>query len=138
MKDCIYCQKKPLEQFTLKITELKSSTVYLNLNNTYPGRCIVALKEHQQELFQLDKDQLFNFINDVARVAQSIKIATGADKINYAVFGDVVSHLHFHLVPKTKNGPQWGNYFNDTSQNPQTLTTQQAEELKRQILKYLT
>jgi len=32
-------------------------------------------------------------------------------KINYAIYGDLVPHLHYHVVPKYRGGPNWGEPF---------------------------
>lgn len=30
------------------------------------------------------------------------------DKVNYGAYGDTGHHLYFHLVPKYKDGYEWG------------------------------
>ena len=47
-------------------------------------------------------------------------------KINYAIYGDIVSHFHVHLVPKHRDGLQWGGPFTDTLPK----VTLSAEEFK--------
>lgn len=54
------------------------------------------------------------FFAEVSAVAETIAGYTGADKINYAIYGDIVSHFHVHLVPKHRDGLQWGGPFTDT------------------------
>jgi ATP adenylyltransferase len=48
---------------------------------------------------------------DVARVTRVLEEVFHPDKINHAVFGDEVSHLHFHLVPKFRASAQWKQSF---------------------------
>lgn len=33
------------------------------------------------------------------------------DKVNYGAYGDTGHHLYFHLVPKYKDGYEWGDVF---------------------------
>jgi diadenosine tetraphosphate (Ap4A) HIT family hydrolase len=33
------------------------------------------------------------------------------EKINYGAYSDKLSHLHFHLVPKYVDGPDYGTTF---------------------------
>lgn len=109
---CAYCvQADKLLQSVAPVTELAASKVYLWRDGTYRGRCIVALKEHKTELCDLDEAQRNQFMSDVSRVVAAIRAGFGADKINYGIFGDTVPHFHFHLVPKKKNGPDWGKPF---------------------------
>ena len=50
-------------------------------------------------------------MKEVSDVAQVLKSVTKADKMNYAIYGDLVSHVHVHLVPKYRNGSEWGRAF---------------------------
>ncbi|MFM8460097.1 MAG: HIT family protein [Chthoniobacterales bacterium] len=87
------------------------STLYLFKEQTYRGRCIVAYRDHVNELFELSDSDLALYMQDVAKAARAMKEALGADKINYGAYSDKLAHLHFHLVPKYEDGPRWGTTF---------------------------
>ena len=53
------------------------------------------------------------FFKSLSEVASVLKKIFHADKINYAIYGDLVSHFHVHIVPKKKDGPEWGIPFTD-------------------------
>jgi ATP adenylyltransferase len=111
-KDCQYCTKdRRLSDLMIEICALQVSTLYLFREQTYRGRCIVALNAHQTELFSLDDGTLHRFSQDVARAAQAVQKAFKPGKINYAVYGDLVPHLHYHIVPKSVGGDCWGTPF---------------------------
>ena len=55
-------------------------------------------------------------------------------KINYAIYGDLVSHFHVHVVPKQRDGLQWGGPFTDTLPKV-TLGEGEFREMGRAILK---
>lgn len=115
MMDCFYCTKdQRLQDLMIPMAELTWSDVYLFRDQKHYGRCVVALKDHKTELFQLTEPQRNGFFAEVSAVAQAIAKHTKADKINYAIYGDLVSHFHVHLVPKQKDGLQWGGPFTDT------------------------
>jgi diadenosine tetraphosphate (Ap4A) HIT family hydrolase len=78
---------------------------------TYRGRCVVALDTHETALFHLSPDTLQRFARDVARAAAALQRAFRPDKIDYAIYGDLAPHLHYHVVPKYRNGPGWGEPF---------------------------
>lgn len=46
------------------------------------------------------------------------------DKVNYVAYGDTGHHLHFHLVPKYKDGYEWGSVF---AKNPGEKTLSDEE-----------
>lgn len=111
---CFYCEKdERLDKLMIKITELSRSIVYLNRNQNHKGRCIVAFKEHRNEYFQLSPAENAGFFADVSLTAKALANVFEPGKINYATFGDLVPHAHFHIVPKYPGGPQWGKFFED-------------------------
>ena len=108
------------------LTELQWSDVYLFNDQKHKGRCVVALKGHHDEMFELDDEQRSGFFAEVSLMAHAIANYTKADKINYAIYGDIDSHFHVHLVPKHRDGLQWGGPFTDTLPK----VTLSAEEFK--------
>ncbi|WP_332695575.1 HIT family protein [Halalkalibacter lacteus] len=95
----------------IEVVELKTSTLYLNKDQTHLGRCILAFHTHKKELFQLSNIELHSFMEELSKVAKALQEAFNPQKINYAIYGDLVSHLHFHIVPKYENGRDWGEAF---------------------------
>ena len=45
------------------------------------------------------------------RQAQAVTDLLHPDKINYLIFGDTSTHLHVHIVPKYRDGKDWGKVF---------------------------
>jgi diadenosine tetraphosphate (Ap4A) HIT family hydrolase len=115
----------------LKIIELPYSIVYLNRNQQHRGRCIVTYKEHKTEYFQLNAEENAGFFADVSLTAKALYNLFHPGKINYATFGDLVPHVHFHIVPKYENEVQWGKPFQDEPKK--LLSDSEYLELIRQI-----
>jgi diadenosine tetraphosphate (Ap4A) HIT family hydrolase len=111
--DCKYCRadEKELSPLMTHLTDLSASKVYLWNDQTYSGRCIVAFNGHKTELFALAPAELEQYMRDVALVAKAVTKVSGCQKINYAIFGDTVPHLHLHVVPKAPGQPNWGEAF---------------------------
>ena len=113
--NCYYCLKdQRLDDLMIEVCSLNASILYLFREQTYKGRCVLVLKTHKRELFELDEYESENFYKDMSRAASAIKKTFSPGKINYAAFGDKVPHLHFHLVPKYENRPGWGEAFEIT------------------------
>jgi len=102
----------------IEICELKVSTVFLFREQTYRGRCIVAYKDHNVELYDLKGNDLLAYMEDVNKVARALKEIFSPAKINYGAYSDKLPHLHMHLVPKYENGPDFGSTF---TMNPQKV-----------------
>ena len=114
MEPCFYCEEnEKLKSIMIKIKDMRWSRVYLNRNQTHPGRCIVACKEHKTEYFQLTPEANAGFFAEVSLVAQAIVNVFKPGKINYATYGDLAPHAHIHLVPKYPDKPYWGGPFAD-------------------------
>lgn len=112
MENCGYCQKgELLAKFGIEICELDVSTLILFKEQSHPGRCIVAYKDHVSELVNISDEERNAYFADVARAAKAIHKAFSPDKVNYGAYGDTGCHLHVHLVPKYKNGFEWGGVF---------------------------
>ncbi len=47
-------------------------------------------------------------MDDLHRAAGGISRTCRPDLMNYVSFGNVVPHLHWHLVPRYRNDPRWG------------------------------
>lgn len=111
---CFYCEKdQRLLALMTPLAELRWADVYLFHDQKHQGRCVAALKDHKDELWQLPSEQRDGFFGDVSLAAEAVSRYAKADKINYAVYGDKVSHFHVHLVPKKEGGLQWGVPFTD-------------------------
>ena len=114
---CFYCTKdERLDKLMIKICDFENSTLYLFKDQRYPGRCVLAFSEHKEELFELSEADQICFTRTLSHVAKTLKTLFSANKINYAVYGDLVSHFHVHIVPKHTDGSDWGVPFTDTKE----------------------
>lgn len=114
MKDqnCGYCMRgELLDKFGIYICDLSVSTLILFKEQSHPGRCIVAYKDHVSEIVDISEEDRNAFFADVNRAAKAIHKAFNPDKVNYGAYGDTGCHLHMHLVPKYKDAFEWGGVF---------------------------
>lgn len=110
--DCLYCQRNELQKkLMIEICDLSVSTLFLFKEQSYPGRCIVAYKDHVKELFELSEEDRNAFMADVCKVAAAMQKAFNPEKINYGAYSDKLAHLHIHLVPKYMDGLSYGSTF---------------------------
>jgi len=131
-QSCFYCNKgEKLESLMIHICELSGSHLYLNLNQSHLGRVIVVSKVHEKEVFELSTEEREDFMQDVSLVSKVIQSIFSPDKINYAIFGDIVNHFHMHIVPKYQDKRSWGLPYSD--QNPVLLNREQYIKLINEI-----
>jgi diadenosine tetraphosphate (Ap4A) HIT family hydrolase len=90
------------------IAELPHSACWLLEDQTYRGRTVVWLKEHFDDPVDLPTGLRVSLMNEVMFVAEAIRRAVRPDRLNYTCFGNVVPHVHFHIIPRFKSDPDWG------------------------------
>jgi ATP adenylyltransferase len=135
---CFYCAKsQALYDLMIEIAPLEVSTVYLFKEQTHRGRIVVAHREHTKELFDLPPQEYEAYMRDVARAARAVQRAVSPDKLNYGAYADKNPHLHFHIVPKTKDGPEWGTTFEMMPAQKVLLQEADYQELVQSIRTYL-
>ena len=66
----------------------------------YPGFCRVIWQAHAQEMTDLDWPDRAVLMNAVWQVEQAVRQVMAPDKINLASLGNVVPHLHWHVIPR--------------------------------------
>ena len=126
--DCSYCAEGALlDAVGIKIGELPMSKVILFKEQSHRGRIIVACKKHVDDITDLSKEDRTAFMEDVNQVAEIMHELFKPDKINFGAYGDTMHHLHFHLVPKYKDGFEWGGVF---AMNPQKTLLSDEEYLE--------
>ncbi len=136
-ENCSYCAEgELLAKFGIKITELPMSKVILFKEQSHKGRVIVACKKHVDDVTELTAEERAQYMEDISKVASVLKKLYKPDKVNFGAYGDTMHHLHVHIVPKYKDGYEWGGVF---AMNPgETLLDDAAynkliEEIKAEL-----
>jgi diadenosine tetraphosphate (Ap4A) HIT family hydrolase len=89
-----------------KIADLDVSTAILNRDwQYYRGSSLLVLRDHVTELHHLEPVMRHRFMEDACRLAAAVEKTVQPDKMNHAVLGNAVPHLHWHLIPRRKSEP---------------------------------
>ncbi len=73
--------------------------VWLN-DPDYPAFCRVIWSRHVKEMTDLSLAERIHLMSVVFAVEQAVRDTVAPDKINLASLGNVVPHLHWHLIPR--------------------------------------
>lgn len=84
----------------------------------YPGFCRVILNAHVREMTDLDAGQRRQLMDVVFAVESVVRDLFKPDKINLASFGNMVPHVHWHVIPRWQDDrhfpePIWGAVHRD-------------------------
>lgn len=127
----------PRDDYTsswVKVSGLEVSSLYLDRNQTYRGHCqLVFDPRHAVGLESLLPDEFAAFMSDLRTAARAIVAACHPDLMNYVSLGNVVPHLHWHLVPRYKHDPRWGAPIYTTNSEDMRDTSFSAAEYRELV-----
>ncbi|MGF6692570.1 diadenosine tetraphosphate (Ap4A) HIT family hydrolase [Metapseudomonas resinovorans] len=104
-----------LQQDTLPIGDFPLCRLLLMNDAQYPWFILVPRREEVSELFQLGADEQHQLWQETTFLAETLKDTFGADKMNVATLGNVVSQLHMHVIVRRREdvawpAPVWGRH----------------------------
>jgi diadenosine tetraphosphate (Ap4A) HIT family hydrolase len=105
------------------VARLAASSWYLPQNQTYRGHGVLVFdRRHVTRLDQLAGTEWEAYAADLHRVVQAIVSVCRPDHVNVESLGNVVPHLHWHVVPRYKNDGRWGQpiWAPDVNAQPDT------------------
>jgi diadenosine tetraphosphate (Ap4A) HIT family hydrolase len=69
-------------------------------DGNYPGLCRVIWNDHVKEMTDLSPEDRTFFMNVVWQAECAVREAMQPDKMNIACLGNMVPHLHWHVIPR--------------------------------------
>lgn len=105
--DLLHLDKQE-DEHLIKICDLTFSRLFLAKNQFVRGYCVLICRRHVIEPYELSNQERVSYFDDLALVASVLQRLFIADKMNYNILGNVVPHLHTHILPR---------YFTDDALN---------------------
>jgi diadenosine tetraphosphate (Ap4A) HIT family hydrolase len=125
---CAVCQStEPFDDYAFTVANLQLGRLRLARNQYVPGYCILICHKHVQEPYHLTATEASLFFTDMLRSAQAIERVFKPLKMNFELLGNLVPHLHAHIVPRYYGDPAPGRPINPTAQVV-TLTIPEYED----------
>ncbi len=113
--DCIFCKILAGDIPSTRIYEDAHVVAFMDIGPIVKGHALVVPRQHVESIMQARPDMLAQVIEVARKVAQAQLNGLKADGVNIfqangAVAGQVVPHLHFHVVPRFKNDHHHWNW----------------------------
>ena len=89
------------------VLDLELSRLLMMRDGNYPWLILVPRRAGAVEILDLEPDDRARLWSEIERVAAALAAETGADKLNVAALGNVVSQLHVHVIARFRNDPAW-------------------------------
>lgn len=108
MENCIFCQIVKGDIPAKKIYEDEHHLAFLSVGPASPGHTIVIPKKHTATFAELEASEATDLIKIVQKLAIEIKAKLHADAFNLGlnngeIAGQVIPHVHWHIMPRYKN-----------------------------------
>lgn len=92
------------------IAKLSVSSLYLSKDQTWRGRCVLIFDlRHAARPDQLSAQEWAAFCADLHAGQGAVMRALRPDHVNVESLGNVVPHLHWHILPRYLGDPRWGS-----------------------------
>lgn len=103
--DCIFCKIIASEIPSYKVYEDEKVYAFLDIAPVNYGHILVVPKKHAANLEEVEVSELEPLMKAVKMLGAAIiksSVAEGYNVVvnNNAVAGQIVSHLHFHIIPR--------------------------------------
>jgi histidine triad (HIT) family protein len=114
--DCIFCKIVAAEVPAAVVYEDDSVLAFLDVNPLADGHLLVVPREHYVHLVDTPAHVLSEIASVLPKLGRALTQVAGAEGFNVLqnngrVAGQVVEHIHFHLIPR-KTGDGLGYRWN--------------------------
>lgn len=108
MEDSIFTKIIRREIPATIVYEDDDTLAFLDIAPVSLGHTLVVPKKSVRNIFDADDNTLAAIMHTTRKIAPAIKAGVGADGLNIhsnheTAAGQVVFHLHFHLIPRFEN-----------------------------------
>jgi len=136
MDGCVFCKMVKGQIPVTKVYEDEAVLAFLDIGPVSDGHTLVIPKEHCTRVDECDPAVLGRVASSLGRIAGAVAQAMGADGYNILsnngrVAGQLVDHLHFHVIPRRANDgvfTQWPSFEYKPGQIEQF-----AEEIRKNL-----
>jgi histidine triad (HIT) family protein len=108
MDSCIFCKIVKGTIPCSKVYETTNELAFLDIRPSAKGHTLVIPKHHAETMMDMDVKTAPHFMETLQKVTQAVMKSTGAKgcnivQNNYPVAGQIVPHVHFHIVPRNEH-----------------------------------
>ena len=109
---------------------------------SYPGFCRVIWRDHVPEMSDLAQEDRLLLNETVFHVEQAVRETMAPTKMNVASLGNVVPHLHWHIIPRYEDdahfpAPVWAVAVRKTAESVLEARRAQLPHLAEAIARRL-
>ena len=138
MTNCVLCKDELKPEEGQLIWRGDDCRVILVNDPDLPGFCRVIWNHHVAEMTDLSYGEREHLMTLVFAVEEAVRHVMHPDKVNVAALGNMVPHIHWHVIPRFKDdaffpGSAWSNKTQETPKPILEARKQKAQQLSAAI-----
>jgi diadenosine tetraphosphate (Ap4A) HIT family hydrolase len=138
MTNCVLCKDELKPEEGQLIWRGDDCQIILVNDPELPGFCRVIWNQHIAEMTDLTYSEREHLMTLVFAVEEAVRHVMHPDKMNVATLGNMVPHIHWHIIPRYKDdaffpASVWSNKINKTSAAALEARMQKAKDLPTAI-----
>ena len=138
MTNCVLCKDELKPEEGQLIWRGDDCRVILVNDPDLPGFCRVVWNRHVAEMTDLTHGERDHLMTLVFAVEEAIRHVMHPEKVNIAALGNMVPHIHWHVIPRFKDdaffpGSSWSKKTQETKEAVLEARRKQAQELPAAI-----
>jgi histidine triad (HIT) family protein len=109
-ESCTFCKIARKEAPANTVFEDEKIIAFLSIQPINVGHTLVVPKKHYKNIYEIPEEEVAYLYKIVKKMAYAVKNAVSAEGIrivqnNGEAAGQVIFHLHVHVIPMNKNRP---------------------------------
>ena len=138
MTNCVLCKDELKPEEGQLIWRGDDCRVIMVNDPDLPGFCRVIWNRHVAEMTDLSHGERDHLMALVFAVEGAVRHVMHPDKVNIAALGNMVPHIHWHVIPRFKDdaffpGSAWSQKTQETKASTLEARRKKAQELPAAI-----
>ena len=138
MTNCVLCKDELKPEEGQLIWRGDDCRVIMVNDPDLPGFCRVIWNRHVAEMTDLSHGERDHLMTLVFAVEDAVRHVMHPDKVNIAALGNMVPHIHWHVIPRFKDdaffpGSAWSKKTQETKASTLEARRKKSQELPAAI-----
>ena len=138
MTNCVLCKDELKPEEGQIIWRGDDCRVIMVNDPDLPGFCRVIWNRHVAEMTDLSYGERDHLMTLVFAVEEAVRHVMHPDKVNIAALGNMVPHIHWHVIPRFKDdaffpGSAWSKKTQETKASTLEARRKKSQELPAAI-----
>jgi len=142
MTNCVLCKEELKPEEGQLIWRGDEARIILVNDPDLPGFCRVIWNRHVAEMTDLTYGEREHLMTLVFAVEEAIRHVMHPDKVNIAALGNMVPHIHWHIIPRYQDdafypGSAWSKRVQETPEaillERRRIVAELSEAIKAEI-----